>query len=818
MKIHGILHIGAHNCEELGFYNQYGLNNSQIIWVEANPKVVEKNLRIDKSRIIKNFICCDTNEGKTKLNIANNCHSSSILELGTHAKSYPSIKYNDFVMVNNCRIDKMYEQDKIPKNFANFLNIDIQGAELLALKGMGDLINFFDYVYLEVNRDYVYKNCALVHEIDDYLSKYNYVRVETSWTKSQWGDALYIRIKNNFDLIKNVRCSEEIWTINGITLEDALEKAKFDPRVRALHWLNKNGGDGRIYGVKGCYQGVGGSIGTIQNNDWDTIILNVNNNFISILPNELFYCKTEIIYPPFKSGLYMEEYFLEYIQKNQVVTKRKYIPAFWTNFQLRNDFKQIKNLLQKELDKWINDNPSDTGYFCIIQYDNGSYLNLPENTITYCGGNVGDFPLPLIYEDKNNTLINIPKKTFKDKNILCSFVGNITHSVRNIMFNTLKNNKLFKMINSGGWSSNISKDLRKIFIETTISSKFALAPRGYGRSSFRFFECFLFRTIPIYIWNNENWLPFQNIIDYDKLCIVINISEINTLEDKLKNITEEKYNAMWKYYEKIKHLFELEGMTKQILSEIGLESMNHKFSLCIPTMNRYDKFLSINLPKYINNPYIDEIVISDENGNDIEKIKKNIKKLDKFKFNINDEKLGVFYNKLKCCHLAKNEWIALIDSDNFADIDYFQVANNFLNNNDIKLNTILAPSFAKPRFDYEHFSGTCFKKGNFKNIPNCKEKSPIVMNTMNYILNKYLIDNLNLSKEGKLLENKNLACDSILLNTLFFEQFNLEMYIVPNLYYNHVVHDESNWKIEIKNSRNENYIVHQRYYKLLDEN
>ena len=114
---------------------------------------------------------------------------------------------------------------------------------------MGALINYFDYVYLEVNRDYVYKNCALVHEIDEYLSKYKYIRVETSWTNAQWGDALYIRIKNNFNLLKNVRCTDEIWQINGITLEEALEKAKYDSRVKALHWYKNNGGDGRIDGV-----------------------------------------------------------------------------------------------------------------------------------------------------------------------------------------------------------------------------------------------------------------------------------------------------------------------------------------------------------------------------------------------------------------------------------------------------------------------------------------------------------------------------------------------------------------------------------------
>jgi len=197
IKIHGVLHIGAHNCEELKLYENYGLKNNQIIWIEANPKLVKQNLNIDKSRIIKNFICCDTDEGKTTLNIANNGQSSSILELGTHKQSHPSVRYNASVEVKNCRIDTMYSEDKIPNNFANFLNIDIQGAELLALKGMGELLNYFDYAYMEVNKDYVYKNCALIHEIDEYLLKYNFKRVETKWWgDANWGDALYIKTDN----------------------------------------------------------------------------------------------------------------------------------------------------------------------------------------------------------------------------------------------------------------------------------------------------------------------------------------------------------------------------------------------------------------------------------------------------------------------------------------------------------------------------------------------------------------------------------------------------------------------------------------------
>ena len=82
-----------------------------------------------------------------------------------------------------------------------------------------------------------------------------------------------------------------------------------------------------------------------------------------------------------------------------------------------------------------------------------------------------------------------------------------------------------------------------------------------------FFECFKLGTIPIYVWNDKNWLPFQNIINYEKLCISIHISEILTLENRLCAIDETRYNSMIQYYCEIKHLFELEGMTTQIISE-----------------------------------------------------------------------------------------------------------------------------------------------------------------------------------------------------------------------------------------------------------
>ena len=210
-----------------------------------------------------------------------------------------------------------------------------------------------------------------------------------------------------------------------------------------------------------------------------------------MLNNSLFYCKNKDTYPPFKNGMYLEEYFLKKILHENPELKKKYIPLLWTNFQIEHWFDSKKKEMQLQLNNWIQDNPSENGYFTVVQYDDGPKLDIPENTIVYgaCSGNI---PIPLIYQDINNTLLNIPKKTFLEKKILCSFIGNITSNhiqpnVREIMKSKFENNTKFVFNDSGGWTPAVNIDLQKKFVNITVDSKFTLAPRGYGRGSFIFF-------------------------------------------------------------------------------------------------------------------------------------------------------------------------------------------------------------------------------------------------------------------------------------------------------------------------------------------
>jgi hypothetical protein len=133
-------------------------------------------------------------------NVANNFQSSSVLELGTHAKEHPDIIYDKDLSfkAKTITVKSFYERNNIshPEKY-NFWNFDIQGAELMALQGAAEYIKYAKILNLEVNTEKVYKDCPLMSDIDAFLSKYHFQRVLTKITKHGWGDALYIKTNNN---------------------------------------------------------------------------------------------------------------------------------------------------------------------------------------------------------------------------------------------------------------------------------------------------------------------------------------------------------------------------------------------------------------------------------------------------------------------------------------------------------------------------------------------------------------------------------------------------------------------------------------------
>jgi len=190
----GIIHIGAHLMEEREDYLELGFNNT--IWVEANPIIfnqIKNKINYTSNEMVFNCAISDEDDNLVKFNITNNGQSSSILELDKHLIHHPSIKVIDIIEIKTKRMDSIISENKIDIDKYDFLNLDIQGAELLAMKGFGKLISKMKYIYTEVNTSSIYKNCSIIYDIDHYLDKYGFKRVETEMTEFEWGDALYIK-------------------------------------------------------------------------------------------------------------------------------------------------------------------------------------------------------------------------------------------------------------------------------------------------------------------------------------------------------------------------------------------------------------------------------------------------------------------------------------------------------------------------------------------------------------------------------------------------------------------------------------------------
>jgi len=194
MNITGVLHCGANEGQERALYDQ--LINGEVLWIEAIPFVFEKlkeNIKdYPKQTAIK--ACLSDEDNKTvAFNISDNeAQSSSMLEFGVHETIHPNVHFIDCISLKTTRLDTLFYLLERDISKINFLNLDLQGSELLALKGMGTLLNNIDYVITEVNAVETYKGCALMGEIDEFLS--NFVRVETGQlVGGAWSDALYIR-------------------------------------------------------------------------------------------------------------------------------------------------------------------------------------------------------------------------------------------------------------------------------------------------------------------------------------------------------------------------------------------------------------------------------------------------------------------------------------------------------------------------------------------------------------------------------------------------------------------------------------------------
>ncbi len=192
IKINGVLHIGAHKLEELESYHKNNIYN--IFWIDAIPTLVQEMKNKYKNEKIFCECLSDIPYKEIKFYITNNGQSSSFLKLKEHKLLYPHILEEKCILVKSNTLDNFIKNlSDNTINSVNFLNMDIQGAEYLVLKGGLNFLNQINYIYLEINIIEMYENCKLFQDIKNLLQSLGFICILEKYVDDAWGDALFIR-------------------------------------------------------------------------------------------------------------------------------------------------------------------------------------------------------------------------------------------------------------------------------------------------------------------------------------------------------------------------------------------------------------------------------------------------------------------------------------------------------------------------------------------------------------------------------------------------------------------------------------------------
>lgn len=186
----GVVHIGAHVGQEAPSYRAMNLD---VIWIEADPqtflKLEELIFPFSESQRCLNLLLGDKSDtGVTFYRASNSGQSSSIFKLGDLLTR--DITLASTIKLNMVRLDEVLSVEDIEKH--DHWVIDVQGAELLVLKGAGMLLERCKSLFVEVSLVEYYVGGARFLELVEFLEGFGFKPLWTPDTTFH-GNMLFLR-------------------------------------------------------------------------------------------------------------------------------------------------------------------------------------------------------------------------------------------------------------------------------------------------------------------------------------------------------------------------------------------------------------------------------------------------------------------------------------------------------------------------------------------------------------------------------------------------------------------------------------------------
>lgn len=207
----GVVHVGAHQGQEVEQYLRYGFD--RIVLVEANPQWCESlhaKFGADSRIRIFNYAVCDR-EGEVDLQIhtsrSGSTEPASILPMKRFKEIVGSLHTTGTVRVPAITLPALFDKHSLQRGDYNFLNLDIQGAELLALQGAAELLPGMDAVIAEVNLVELYEGGPLEEDLVRFMETQGFQKQRAIYhplydeksTFPAWGECLFLKRAARFD-------------------------------------------------------------------------------------------------------------------------------------------------------------------------------------------------------------------------------------------------------------------------------------------------------------------------------------------------------------------------------------------------------------------------------------------------------------------------------------------------------------------------------------------------------------------------------------------------------------------------------------------
>jgi FkbM family methyltransferase len=175
--------LGAHYGQEADIYQWI---ERKVIWVEAIPKVfnqLKDNLYFYSDQEAYCLLLGDMDNIKNFFFISNNDSvSSSLFKFSKNTLdgkyfSEQALKTKNEIKLEMSKLDTFVKKNNIDISNYNHWIVDLQGAELLALKGAENSLDFCDSLLIEISKVDIYENGVLWPELKNWLIKRNFYPV-----------------------------------------------------------------------------------------------------------------------------------------------------------------------------------------------------------------------------------------------------------------------------------------------------------------------------------------------------------------------------------------------------------------------------------------------------------------------------------------------------------------------------------------------------------------------------------------------------------------------------------------------------------------